>query len=61
MGKTEFLVRVDLPEGCGKSYFREYMREAIENWSGQFELGHPLLGWFCDYERKLTIRFIKGD
>ncbi len=53
--RVNLLVKIDMPEEMYVNDLREYVRDAIESWSGQFAPDDPLFGWF--YEKKrLTIR-----
>ena len=51
MHEAHYHIRVKLPDDIDKEYFREYMRAAIEEWSGQFHPEHSLFGWFHNKQR----------
>jgi hypothetical protein len=59
--EKRFVVKIDIPDGYTPSDIRDYMRDAISNWSGQFHPDDPLFGWFHAQEDRLTIKFIPED
>lgn len=62
----KFELVVTLPDGCSANEMRKYMREAIEQWAGQFHPDDTLFGWFYGdgpkyAPRHLTIKTVKAE
>lgn len=42
MAKVHFFVEIDLPQRTDKDLVKDYVKDAIVNWSGGMEPEHPL-------------------
>jgi len=39
---SEFVVRLTLPPGVTAPQMRDYIRDAVCGWKGQYDIGHPI-------------------
>jgi len=58
--KQKFEVAVSMPAGYNVSEIREYLRDAIANWSGQLDPNDQLFYAF-NSRKSLTVKPIKSN
>lgn len=54
--KLLFLVSVPIVEGVSRMQIADYIREAVEGWSGGFDPDNPLFGAFHSARRRIGVQ-----